>query len=65
MQCVTNNVIKNCSEFISFDGVNDATNISSILSVNFDDYSVDNLFNYSRFIYNSTDLLDRVCIPAG
>ena len=23
------------------------------------------MFNYSRFIYNSTDLLDRVCIPSG
>jgi hypothetical protein len=65
---VSNKVVTNCSERYSFDGITDLRNYSVeyLLTGNYpSDPSVDKLFNYSLFIYNTTVLLDRLCIPSG
>lgn len=69
LECVVNKVITNCSERYSYDGVTDIRDFDTNYLINSDNYantpSVEKLFNYSTFIYNSTSVLDRLCIPAG
>ncbi|CAD8147663.1 unnamed protein product [Paramecium octaurelia] len=69
LKCVVNKVITNCSERYSYDGVNDIRDFDVDFLINSNNYanepSVDKLFNYSTFIYNSTSVLNRLCIPSG
>lgn len=63
-----NKVITNCSERYSMDGKTDIRDFDReyLLNYNYsEEPSVDKLFNYSTFIYNSSVVLDRLCIPSG
>jgi hypothetical protein len=64
---VLNSKITNCSAryAIGPEKTDDQKGSGDIRNINFESPSLSKLMNYSVFIYNSTKLYDRICIPDG
>lgn len=63
--CITNSVVSQCESKFAFKPDEEDDEAKDILDINFEMPDIDKVMNYSIFIYNTTVVFDRVCLPTG